>query len=74
MNKCEHITRCSKCEKIICSYCIEDCSGCGIEACKECYSEHQSKCNICNSELCPTELMANKMCAVCDMKDEQFKV
>lgn len=69
MNKCNHITECSKCEKTICSYCIEDCSGCGIEACKDCYNQHQIKCQDCSESLCPTEIMSNQKCPVCDMKD-----
>ena len=68
MNLCEHITNCSKCDKTICSYCVEDCSGCQTETCKNCYKDHQSICIICKDKLCPTELVG-ELCPVCDMKN-----
>ena len=64
---CEHITTCRKCSKTICSYCVEDCSGCQTESCKECYVKHQVKCNECEEYLCPKEVIG-VLCPVCDMK------
>ncbi len=51
----------------ICSYCVEDCSGCRIETCEKCYKAHQVKCKTCQIPLCPTELI-KEFCPVCDMK------
>lgn len=68
-NICEHITSCQKCEGLICSYCVEDCSGCQLEACKDCYDKHLISCQQCQIKLCKSEMLGN-ICPTCDMKNE----
>lgn len=77
MDNCEHITGCGVCSKTICSYCIEDCSGCQNEFCKNCYDDHQIPCDECLSMLCHTEVIHIRtiedeqlgVCPVCNMKN-----
>ena len=74
-DKCEHITTCNKCGTEICSYCVEDCSGCQLEWCKDCYKEHQTVCCDCLIELCPQEIeviqdienIVRSICPKCNM-------
>ena len=63
---CDHITKCNDCNMTICSYCCEDCSGCGKELCKIHYKKHQARCSICDRSLCKTEMVNNK-CQFCDL-------
>ena len=65
---CEHIAKCEKCDKEICSYCVEDCSGCQLETCKECYDKHLAICKRCSTMLCKTEIIGD-ICPICDMKN-----
>ncbi len=60
--------KCNDCKKIICSYCIEDCSGCHTETCEKCYKAHQVKCKECDKSLCKTELI-KELCPICDMNN-----
>ena len=72
METCEHITNCQKCEKTICSYCVEDCSGCQLQGCVDCYKQHQRECYSCKELLCPSEIVLKDdkfTCPVCDMKN-----
>ena len=55
-DKCDHITNCNKCGNEVCSYCVEDCSGCQLEWCKKCYIEHQKSCSDCLEQICPKEV------------------
>ena len=68
MNSCDHITNCTECKKHICAHCVEDCSGCPIEACENCYTRHLVKCSKCPSLVCPME-MIGKICPSCDMQE-----
>ena len=70
MSKSDHITNCSKCDMTICSYCVEDCSGCGNETCFNCYQKHQTACFNCDVRLCPEEVNEECLCAVCEMKND----
>ncbi len=71
MSKCDHITICTGCSDMICSYCVEDCSGCGTESCNDCYVKHQIPCTQCNVLLCPEEAkQPSGVCAVCEMKND----
>ncbi len=81
MNKCEHIAGCDVCSKVICSYCIEDCSGCQQSFCKECYEDHQIPCYECLIMLCHTEGIIISMvdgekittCPICNMKNGKIQ-
>ena len=53
---CNHITNCNECKEQVCSYCVDDCSGCQLEWCKECYLRHQEGCMECLAMLCPDEI------------------
>lgn len=64
---CDHITTC-KCGAIVCSYCIECCSGCEEDLCEKCYNSHTVQCNTCKDHLCPTEIINNGLCPLCNMK------
>jgi len=57
---------CSVCNSILCTYCIEDCSGCGMEACSKCYMGHQISCVSCTKRLCPEEVTKEKLCPYCE--------
>ncbi len=65
---CEHITDCLICEDLICSYCVEDCSGCSNNFCNPCYECHQVTCKDCETKLCPLEIKG-EICPICEMKD-----
>ena len=67
-NNCEHITQCVKCESNICSYCVEDCDGCGIGACDPCYVAHMKHCPVCKSLVCPKNF-SGTMCLSCDAQE-----
>ena len=67
MSSCEHIQPCTECKKMICAHCIEDCSGCPMEACEKCYVGHLSKCEGCSTMLCPSEMIKTK-CPSCDIQ------
>ena len=67
---CEHITQCEKCNSNICSYCIDDCDGCGIESCNNCYVQHMKKCETCSNLVCPMNF-AGKLCLSCDAQSAQ---
>lgn len=82
--KCEHITKCNVCNKEVCSYCVEDCSGCQLEWCKDCYLAHQECCFECLTMVCPDEvvvlaavgqdpddLIIPQVCPKCDMWNVQ---
>ena len=77
---CEHITNCVDCDLQVCSYCVEDCSGCQKERCKECYKKHQTCCNDCLENICPKEVelveaeddTMIQVCPKCKMVDEQL--
>ena len=81
--QCEHITKCLDCAIEICSFCVEDCSGCQEERCKECYLKHQTWCDDCMEMVCPKEIvmldaigettdqvLVPQVCPICDMKNE----
>ena len=68
MDSCDHIEPCTECNKSLCSYCIEDCDGCPIEACESCYTRHLIKCDTCISLVCPNN-MIGKICPSCDMQN-----
>ena len=80
MNKCEHIADCDICSKIICSYCIEDCSGCQHEFCVECYEDHQIPCCECLNMLCHEEVINIStidnekltICPICNMRNGEL--
>ncbi len=74
---CNHITNCNKCKEQVCSYCVEDCSGCQIEWCKECYQEHQVPCMECLTMICPNEIElveslddSISICPRCNMQND----
>ena len=72
-DKCDHITNCNKCKDQVCSYCVEDCSGCQLEWCKGCYKEHQECCSDCLDMICPKEVEVYDnfaVCPTCNMKNE----
>ena len=68
LDSCEHIQPCTECSKSLCSYCIEDCDGCPIEACEECFNKHLVKCESCETLLCPKNLKGVQ-CPSCNMQD-----
>lgn len=84
-DQCDHITHCNKCNALVCSYCCEDCSGCQVEWCKECYKEHQVCCYDCLEMICPVEqeriftgqepiegtIIEIPVCPKCNMKNDQ---
>jgi hypothetical protein len=67
-NNCEHIVQCETCESNICSYCVEDCDGCGKEACEPCHVAHMKHCEVCKNLVCPMNF-AGKMCLSCDAQE-----
>lgn len=69
MESCEHVTPCDKCARHLCQYCIEDCSGCGMEGCKGCYTSHLTRCGNCPGDFCPEE-MKGDLCPMCKIGSE----
>ncbi len=72
-NSCEHVTPCTTCGNHLCQYCIEDCSGCGMEGCNGCYTSHLIKCESCPGDFCPKEMKdhkGKKLCPMCKIGEE----
>ncbi len=53
----------------LCSYCIEDCDGCIIEACESCYTKHMKQCKTCEVLLCP-EVLIKEQCPSCEIHND----
>lgn len=78
MDKCEHIQKCTKCGKLLCNYCVEICSGCPLEGCEPCFTQHLETCEECNALLCPQEIVTFtkegnkdlKICPACSAQKE----
>ena len=66
---CEHIQNCKACNKSICNYCVEICSGCPLEGCEQCFTKHLVKCKECSKLLCPEEIIGD-ICPACKMQKE----
>jgi len=65
---CEHITQCETCKSNVCSYCVEDCDGCGQASCELCHVAHMKHCPTCKGLVCPKNF-AGKMCLSCDAQE-----
>jgi len=62
----------------LCSYCVEDCSGCQKPFCSEDYKNHQVACNKCLEMLCKNEIEVVtseeddniNICPICNLEQE----
>lgn len=68
MDNCEHIQPCTECGMSLCSYCIEDCDGCEMEACEKCYTNHMKQCKTCEALLCP-KVLIGEQCPSCEIQN-----
>lgn len=69
---CEHMINCEDCAKLLCKHCIEDCDGCNLQVCMDCYQAHVIHCDTCDLAMCSIAYPDKKLCPLCEMKEEML--